>query len=212
MHDLTRRDFISTLAAAAALPSLASGQSTPEITPGSNGLLWYRQPATKWTEALPIGNGRLGAMVHGGTSQERLQLNEDTLWSGEPRDLQNYEAIRYLDEIRNLLLAGKNREADALVEARFIGPWNESYMPLGDLTVDCELDGKTSDYRRQLALRDGVVKVQFRAGGSEFIREIFSSFPDQIIVIRFTCSKPEALNLSASFRSQLHFKAEVQKK
>ena len=148
-------------------------------------------------------------MIHGGTTQELLQLNEDTLWSGEPRDLQNYEAIRYLDDVRKLLLEGKNREADALVEARFIGPWNESYMPLGDLLIDCPLSGEASDYRRQLDLRDGVVKIQFRVGGVEYTREIFASVPDQVIAIRFQSSQKSSLNLAASLRSQLHFQSEA---
>ena len=210
-HRVTRREFISTLAAAAAIPPFATDETIPKRPEAPNTLLWYRSPAWKWTEALPVGNGRLGAMVHGRTTQELLQLNEDTLWSGEPRDLQNYEAIRYLDEIRKLLLAGKNREADAVVEARFIGPWNESYMPLGDLAVDCEFRGEVSDYRRELNLRDGVVKVQFRAGGVEFTREIFASQPDQVIAIRFLCSQKGGLNLVASLQSQLHFQTEARK-
>ena len=209
MHNLTRRDFISTLAVAAAMPSFAETKVTSEKTVRPDTLLWYRRPATKWTEALPIGNGRLGAMIHGGTTQELLQLNEDTLWSGEQRDLQNYEAIRYLDEVRKLLLAGKNREADAVVEARFIGPWNESYMPLGDLLVVCEFSGEAAAYRRELDLRDGVVKIQFRAGGAEYTREIFASVPDQVIAMRFQSSRKGGLNLAASLRSQLHFQIEA---
>jgi alpha-L-fucosidase 2 len=190
------------------MPSFAEAKIASDKTSRPDTLLWYRRPATKWTEALPIGNGRLGAMVHGGAAQELLQLNEDTLWSGEPRDLQNYEAIRYLDEVRKLLLAGKNREADALVEARFIGPWNESYMPLGDLLIDCEFSGEVADYRRELDLRDGVMKVAFRAAGAEHSREIFASVPDQVIAVRFQCSRKGGLNFAASLRSQLHFQIE----
>ncbi|HEX4487979.1 MAG TPA: glycoside hydrolase family 95 protein [Terriglobales bacterium] len=205
MPDLTRRDFIASMTAAAALPCFAATKPTSEKTAIPDTLLWYNRPASKWTEALPIGNGRLGAMVHGGSTQELLQLNEDTLWSGEPRDLQNYEAIRYLDDVKKLLLAGKNREADALVEARFIGPWNESYMPLGDLLIDCEFTAEATDYRRELDLRDGVVKVQFCADGAEFVREIFVSTPDQVIVVQFRCNHKGRLNLATSLRSQLHF-------
>lgn len=209
MRNLTRRDFISTLAAAAAMPSVPSTKIPSKQTEGSELLLWYRRAATKWAEALPIGNGRLGAMVYGGTTQELLKLNEDTLWSGEPRDLQNYEAIRYLDEVRTLLLAGKNREADAVVEARFIGPWNESYMPLGDLLIDFEFGGEVSGYRRELDLRDGIVKIQFWAGGVEYSREIFASLPDQVIALRFRCDQKGGLNLAASLRSLLPFQTEA---
>ncbi|MBS1853358.1 MAG: glycoside hydrolase family 95 protein [Acidobacteria bacterium] len=207
---MTRREFLSSLAAVAAVSSVAQSKATPAIQPDSpDALLWYRTPAEKWTEALPIGNGRLGAMVYGGARQERLDLNEDTLWSGEPRDVQNYEAIRYLDEVRKLLLEGKNREADALVEARFIGPWNESYLPLGTLTVAGDFSGEPTDYRRELDLRDGVVRVRFRAGEREYTREIFASEPGQVIALHYRCSHQASLHLSATLESPLHFQTKA---
>ena len=171
--------------------------------------LWYRKPAQKWTEALVIGNGRLGGMVYGGAERELVQLNEDTLWSGEPRDLQNREAIKHLPEVRRLLLAGKNVEAHALVDARFLGPWNESYMPLGDLAVDLNTEGQVEEYRRDLDLARGLARVQYRIGDARFVREVFASAPDQVIVVRLACDKPGRVNLAASLRSQLRFTTEA---
>jgi len=172
--------------------------------------LWYRQPAQKWTEALPLGNGRLGAMVYGGVKLEQLSLNEDTLWSGEPRDLQNHEAIKHLPEIRRLLLEGKNREAQKLVEATMLGPWNESYMPLGDLILEFKDTPEAQDYRRELDLRVGVVRISYRQGDARFTREIFVSARDQVLAIRLTCNKPGRLSFDASLKSQLRFTTSAQ--
>src|SRR4051812_4442254 len=98
-------------------------------------VLWYENPANGWTEALPLGNGRLGGMVFGGVTGDRIQLNEDTLWSGYPRDNNNYEAINYLEQARSLIFEEKYLEAEKLIETHMLGAYTESYQPLGDLNL-----------------------------------------------------------------------------
>ncbi|MDU5949521.1 MAG: glycoside hydrolase N-terminal domain-containing protein, partial [Paenibacillus macerans] len=95
--------------------------------------LWYKQPASRWEEALPVGNGRIGGMIYGRVKQELIALNEDTLWSGFPRDTQNYDALRHLKRARELIFSGKYKEAEQLVEAKMAGTGTEAYQPLGNL-------------------------------------------------------------------------------
>jgi alpha-L-fucosidase 2 len=177
-------------------------EDAPQPSPAALAL-WYRRPATRWVEALPLGNGRLGAMVYGGIDADIIQLNEDTLWSGEPRDIQNREAIKYLPKVRRLLLEGKNAEANALVDLAFLGPWNESYVPLGDLLLTFKAIGTVGDYRRELDLASGVARVTYRLESVRFTREIFVSAPDQVIVMRCTADRPGQIFLDASLRSPL---------
>src|SRR5215217_3860307 len=113
--------------------------------------LWYRQPAAQWVEALPIGNGRLGAMVFGGVASERLQFNQDTLWSGAPSDWNNPRAKDVLLELRALLFAGKYAEADQLAK-QMQGPYGQSYLPLGDLRLVFEHNIPPDSYQRWLDL------------------------------------------------------------
>lgn len=159
--------------------------------------LWYQQPAQVWEEALPIGNGRMGAMVFGGLQTERLQLNEDTLWSGGPRNWNNPQAREILPQVRRVLLEDENyHEADALC-LKMQGPYNESYQPLGDLYLDMEhASAQLSDYVRELDLDQAIAKVSYRIGTTLFYREVFASFPAQVIVVRLTCEKPGGLNFS----------------
>ena len=126
------------------------------MTAGHNDLvLWYPEPAAEWVAALPIGNGRLGAMVFGGVATERLQLNDDTLWSGGPRDWDVPRAREVLPEIRRLILAGDYGAADELCK-QIQGPYNESYQPLGDLFLDFDASGPADAYRRALDLHTAV--------------------------------------------------------
>ena len=124
-----------------ASPSPPVGGAEPSLR------LWYEKPAAAWVEALPIGSGRLGAMVFGGPRAERLALNEDTLWSGGPRDWNNPDARSWLPKMRAAVLAGRYVEADALAK-KMQGPYNQSYLPLGDLLVDFELAGEVEGYAR----------------------------------------------------------------
>ena len=166
--------------------------------------LKYVQPAGRWTEALPVGNGRLGAMVFGGVSLERLQLNEATLWSGAPRDWNNPTAREILPQVRAAILAGDYVKAGELCK-KMQGPYNESYQPLGDLRLTFAGDAKAipTDYLRSLDLDRAVATVRYREGGATFTRELFSSFPDQVIVVRLTCDQPGRINFTMALASLL---------
>ncbi|MCK9618668.1 MAG: glycoside hydrolase family 95 protein [Lentimicrobiaceae bacterium] len=166
-------------------------------------VLWFSEPGTKWEEAIPIGNGRLGAMVQGGTKQDIWSLNEETLWSGYPQDKQNYDAIKYLPEIRSLLNKRKTKEAEKLIDAHMLGPWNECYQPVGDLILDFDHPQKISGYRRELNMDNGLVEITYQAGDVTYTREIFSSYPDNTLVARIKASRKGALNFSVSLNSQL---------
>ncbi len=191
---------------AAALPSVparAADRSQPAPL-----TLWYTRPATNWErEALPIGNGRLGAMIFGGTARERLQLNEDTLWAGGPRDGNNPEALTALPEVRRLLFAGKPAEAMKFAEAKLMGrPMTlRPYQSLGDLRLDQPGHEQVQDYRRELDLDTAVARVSYRVGDVTYTREMFASHPDQGIVLRFTASQPGKLNLFVSLDREQEF-------
>src|SRR5438552_6416678 len=154
--------------------------------------LWYRQPASEWNEALPIGNGRLAAMVFGGVENERIQLNEETIWAGEKRDRNNPEGARNLAEVRRLLFAGKLKEAEALADKTMIATTRRmpQYQPLGDLVLRFSGQENPTDYIRELDLDKAIVRVSYNSGGARYMREVFCSAIDQVIVIRLTCDKP----------------------
>lgn len=124
--------------------------------------LKYGQPAAVWEEALPLGNGNLGAMVFGGTSKEQIQWNEDTLWSGFPRDTNNYEALRYLKKVRELVSSGKYGEAEDMVNAHMLGVNAQAYMPLGDLLLEQAGVENCTSYERELDLDSGIAKVRYQ--------------------------------------------------
>jgi alpha-L-fucosidase 2 len=161
--------------------------------------LWYERPATSWVEALPLGNGRLGAMVFGGVARERLQLNDDTLWSGGPRDWDNPRARELLPEVRRLIAAGDYPAADELCRG-MQGPYNQSYQPLGDLLISFE-HGEAAGYRRELDLATAVARIAYRAGGVAFTRELFATAPGQVIAVRLSADTPGALSFTATLAS-----------
>ena len=165
--------------------------------------LWYRQPAARWTEALPIGNGRLGAMVFGGVVEERLQINEDTVWTGEPREYQHEGALRVLPELRRLLFEGKQKDAEDLATQEFMGvPLRQkAYQPAGDLLLRFTGHEAAADYRRELDLDQATASVRYRVGDVRYARDAFSSYPDQVLVERVTASRKGALAFSASLTS-----------
>src|SRR6478736_3141459 len=164
--------------------------------------LRYTQPAEKWTEALPVGNGRLGAMVFGGVTSERLQLNEATLWSGAPRDWNNPGARAILPDVRAAALAGDYAKATELSK-QMQGLYSEAYMPLADLKLSFWGFEGTTNYERTLDLSRAVSIVRFQAGGATYTREVFSSFPDQVIVVRLSCDQPGKINVSVGADSLL---------
>ena len=165
-------------------------------------LLRYEKPAQKWVEALPVGNGRLGAMVFGGIAGERLQLNEATLWSGGPKDWNNPGARAVLPQVRAAIFAGLYKEAEELCK-KMQGPYTQSYQPLGDLHLDFGGSATVAAYERSLDLDRAVATTRYRAGDATITREVFASFPDQLIVVRLTADRPGALSFAATLDSLL---------
>jgi alpha-L-fucosidase 2 len=166
--------------------------------------LWYRQPATNWNEALPLGNGRLGAMVFGTPGKERLQLNEESLWAGCPVEAWPPDFPKHLAEVRRLLFAGKNAEAQAYGVAHMTArPTSfRSYEPLADLWLDFGAAENVTGYRRELILADGIARVTFRQGDATLTRETFISAPDNALAVRVKTDKPGTLALTVSLTRQ----------
>lgn len=176
----------------------------PAAGPGNPLVLWYREPAKVWEEALPIGNGRLGAMVYGGISDERLQLNEDTLWDGYPLDPANPEALKALPKVQKLLFAGKNKEAEALAGDAMLGTPHgvKPYQSLGELYIEIPGAASASGYLRTLDLGTAIASVRYASGGATFRREMFSSAPAGVIAARFVADRPGAINLKITLRRE----------
>ena len=184
--------FISIAAAPLALQSAEFGNPSPETT------IWFDTPAKNFTESSPLGNGRLGAMMFGGVEEERIVLNESSVWSGSPQDANRPDACKFLPEIRRLLLEGKNVEAEALVNANFTckGPGSGGdqygcYQVLGNLhlTFSSASNAPAENYRRELNLNDAVARMQFARGGVTFTREMFSSKSDEVMVLRLAANR-----------------------
>lgn len=171
--------------------------------PESELRLWYRQPAKEWTEALPIGNGRLGAMVFGGTAEERIQLNEDTVWAGGPYDPSNPEALEALPQARKLIFEEKYREAEQLISEKMMArPLRQMpYQPVGDLLLHFEGHEAASAYCRELDLNSAVCHTVYSVDGVTFTREVFASAVDQVIVARLTADQPGQIAFTAAMRS-----------
>jgi alpha-L-fucosidase 2 len=195
-------------------PILLEGKTTPVANPkqtqASALRLWYDEPAEQWVEALPVGNGRLGGMVFGGTEKAHIQFNEDTLWTGIPHDYSHAQAYESLPEIRRLLLTGKQREADRLAGRTFMSvPLNqERYQPFGDIWMEFDGDGEVTDYERELDLDTAVATVQYTRAGVRYTRSVFSSHPDQAMVIRLSADKARKLNFTVSLATP-HEEAQV---
>lgn len=177
--------------------------STGAASPADSLLkLWYRQPARQWVEALPVGNGRIGAMVFGGVQQEELQLNEGYLWSGIPRDGNNPAAKEALPLIRRLLAAEKYMEADQLARM-MMGTYSARYLTLGSLFISSDISQEATQYKRELDLNNGIARVSYVANGIAYTREVFCSYPNQLLVIRYTTSKPGGLSISTRFTNPM---------
>jgi alpha-L-fucosidase 2 len=195
-----------------ATPSDKNSKPLPEIKPTAPSMvLWYRQPATKWVEANPIGNGRLGGMVFGKVDTEHIQLNEDTVWAGEKRDRNNPEALKNLPEVRRLLFAGKPLEAQTLAENTMVGIPKRlpPYQPLGDLWIKFPpAAAAVSDYRRELDLDSGMARISYRMGDVKCTREVFSSAVDQALVVHQSCDQPGHVSFSATLNREQDSKTE----
>ncbi len=162
--------------------------------------LWYDQPAVKWTEALPLGNGRLGAMVFGGITSERIQLNEESVWSGGPIDRANPEALEHLDRVRRLLFDKKYAAGERLAQEKIMGTridqGKHTFQTLGDLFIDFKEMPAVTSYKRVLDLRSAVAKTEFESNGVKYTREVFSSAPGEMIVLKLAASEKGQLNFS----------------
>src|SRR5699024_5411810 len=160
--------------------------------------LWYNQPAEKWTEALPVGNGSLGDMVYGKPLRGHIQLNEERLWTGHTIERINPSASAYLDSVRQLIFAGKYLEAEELAQEKIMGKRLDTgvhtYQTLGDLYLRFGDTTKVQNYRRQLDLTNGLMNIQYQKEGVAYKREIFSSYPDQILAVKLTADESGKLN------------------
>ena len=157
--------------------------------------LWYTHPAAAWNEALPVGNGRLGAMVFGGVASERLQLNEESVWSGKKEDFVNPAAKASLPKIRQLLFAGRYKEAQTAAEKNLMGvrKTGSSYQSLGDLWLDFDHGSEVQSYQRELDIENAVARVRYRLRNVAYTREVFASAPDQSIIVQLTADKKESI-------------------
>ena len=165
--------------------------------------LWFAQPAEKWTDALPIGNGRMGAMIFGRVPDERVQFNEDTLWTGRPHDYVRAGAREQLPKIRQLLFAGKVKEAEQLAREKFLSDpvRQKAYQPFGELHFHFLGQTNVTDYRRELDLNSAIARVIYRADGVTYTREAFASYPDHVIVLRFTADQPGQIGFTLTLDS-----------
>src|SRR5580704_4376213 len=178
---MAKRPHMKPCAILLSLASLLSAADRPHI-------LWYKQPAAQWTEALPIGNGRLAAMVFGQTGEERIQLNEDTVWPGSRKNRDNPAAPAAVPEVRRLLLEGRVTEAEARAKDMLGAPPRmPPYQPLGDLHLRFPARGEITDYRRELDLDTGVARTTYKVSGVTYTEEVFASVPeDHLIVVRLS--------------------------
>ncbi len=186
-----------------ALILILSGSVATAQPPAAPLSLWYRQPAQQWVEALAVGNGRLGAMVFGGVAQERIQLNEDTLWAGGPYDPANPEALEAMPKVRELIFAGQYREASNLIGQKMMAkPLTQMpYQCVGDLLLKFPDVNGVTDYRRDLNLDTAVATVAYTIDGVRYTREVFSSPVDQVIVVRLKADKPGKVTFTAGMKT-----------
>lgn len=176
--------------------------------------LWYNKPAEKWVEALPVGNGKIGAMIFGGVENELLQLNESTLWSGGPvkKDV-NPEAKNYLPKLREALLENEDYTTANQLSKKMQGFYTQSYLPMGDILIKQDFGGlKASNYYRDLNLTNGLATTRFTIGGVAYTREIFTSAPDNMMMVRIRANKVGKLKLAVSVKSLLKYRVSSQLK
>ena len=173
--------------------------------------LWYDKPAAHWLEALPIGNSQLGAMVYGGVETEEIQLNEETFWSGSPHSNNSSESKEHLAEVRQLIFAGKEKEAHELIDKYFIkGPHGMRFLPLGSMKLNFQGMQEVSNYKRQLDLSNAIATTKFTANGVTYQRTAFASLTDHVIVVRIVASQKGALRFNVNFDSPLETKRSVE--
>ena len=198
---MNTRLFLPAVFAAASLILGAANQANAAAIPATT--LWYAQPAEKWTDALPIGNGRLGAMIFGGIPDERIQFNEDTLWKGRPHNYVRAGAEKHLAEIRQLLFDGKIKEAETLTRETFLSDpvRQKAYQPFGDLRLHFTGQDNATNYQRDLDLDSAIARMTCRAEGVTYKREAFASHPDQAIVLHLTADQPGHISFTLKMDS-----------
>lgn len=169
--------------------------------------LWYQKPAGKWEEALPLGNGRIGAMVFGDALEEHYQLNEETLWSGDPISGNNPNAQMILPYVRQAVDQGDYEKAAGLWKQYAQGPYSARYLPMGDLFITMKGEkGKVSGYKRELDLERAVSTVRYKAGTAAVVRETFASYPDHLMIVHMKTDKSGSLSFEAGMKSDLRYK------
>jgi alpha-L-fucosidase 2 len=165
--------------------------------------LWYQSPARVWEEALPLGNAKTGAMVFGNVSKERLQLNNNTLWSGYPNAGNNPKGVAALPMVRQAIITEDYGKATDIWKKNLQGPYSARYLTMADLYLDFNFkDSTATTYRRELDISKAIHKVTYKVGGVTYTRETFISHPDRVLLIRITADKPNTI----SFNTQLHSK------
>lgn len=178
---------------------------TAPVLAQDNLTLWYKQPAKLWVEALPVGNGRMGAMIFGGIAHERIQFNEQTVWTGTPHDYAHHGASQYLPQIRQLLFEGKQKEAEDLAMQEFMSvPLHQkAYQAFGDLLLDWPglAESEATGYRRDLNLNTAISSVEYTLRGVTYRREVFASYPARAIVVRLSASRPGSVGFETSLKS-----------
>ncbi len=208
MDKITRRSFVVTTSMAAAMsaqrpaPPAVSNQDSDDLS------LWYDAPASRWVDALPIGNGRLGAMVYGGAEDgnaagEVLQFNEDTLWSGLPRDGNNPDAKNHLGDVRRAVLEDEDYHLADSICHKMQGLFAEAYQPMGNVRVALQHASAPSGYRRELDLRTACARTTYTVGRTHFERLAFASAPDQVLVLHLTADQPRELNCTVALDGPL---------
>ena len=201
----SRRAALQTALALGAYSAGGSRLAFAADAPAAANRLWYQKPAQVWTEALPIGNGRIGAMIFGGVARERLQLNDDTLYAGGPYDPSDPGALAGLPRVRKLIADGRYQEAESLANQTMMAhPLRmPSYQTVGELVLTCGASGFSANYRRDLDLDAAVAAVTYSQDGVTFTREMFASPVDDVIVVRLTADRPGAVSFQAGFETPM---------
>ncbi|UCE47135.1 MAG: glycoside hydrolase family 95 protein, partial [Phycisphaerales bacterium] len=210
---MKKESIFQTVSAIFALFLVAGITAVADSGFGQNRIrLWYDEPASKWTDALPVGNGRLGAMVYGTAPKEHLQLNEESLWAGEPTDVYPENFSENIRKVQSLVLEGRISEARELgLEKLTKSPTSfRSYEPLGDLWIEMDHASEVQDYHRQLNLETGIATVQYRLGDVRMKREVLISAVDDVIAVRLSASKPGAIRAKIRLARKKDMKVTVE--
>jgi alpha-L-fucosidase 2 len=183
------------------IPAALAQERDFQDTKGNELKIWLTRPADEWEIALPVGNGRLGAMIFGGIEKERIQLNEESVWAGRELDYYNPQSLQGVKEVRRLLFEGKFAEAEKIAQEKIMGNKRNdeihSYQTMGDLSLDFGHYRGMGDYRRELDIETAIATVTYQANWTQYTREIFSSAPDQVLVIRLSAERSNDISFTA---------------